>query len=267
MQLFQIKNIGIYHSKLTQPATQISKDRKTSLFELEIPLECGGISYIDSEHAPITENLLICAKPNQIRHTKFPFKCRYIHLSIFNEPLRQTLLSVPTFLKIKEVQPYLALFEELQKLLTSQNPNRERCEIMAESLLLKLIYWLLCESEHLIATHDPNQNSPVQKSVRYINDHLSSDLTLNTVAEAVSVSPIHFHNCFKAAIGKTLHAYVEEKRLEEAVNLMIGTDMTLTEIAMACGFSSQSYFNTVFKRKMNLSPRKYVQFLNKTYEE
>lgn len=80
------------------------------------------------------------------------------------------------------------------------------------------------------------------------------------------LSPIHFHNCFKSAVGKTLHEYVEEQRIKVAVNLLLTTDLTLTQIAFQCGFSSQSYFSYVFKRKMQTTPRKYVEQLNNLYE-
>ena len=42
------------------------------------------------------------------------------------------------------------------------------------------------------------------------------------------------------------------------MNMLIASDKTLTEIAYACGFSSQSYFSFAFKRKMKLTPREYA---------
>ena len=68
------------------------------------------------------------------------------------------------------------------------------------------------------------------------------------------------------AVGKTLHEFVEEQRLKEAVNLLVASNMTLAEIAYSCGFSSQSYFSFAFKRKMKTTPRKYTAKLNEMYE-
>ena len=78
---------------------------------------------------------------------------------------------------------------------------------------------------------------------------------------------ICFHNCFKRSTGKTLRDFVEDVRLEIAVNLLINTDKTLTEIAYECGFSSQSYFSYAFKKKMNVTPREYVKNIYKKYSE
>lgn len=44
------------------------------------------------------------------------------------------------------------------------------------------------------------------------------------------------------------------------------TDHSVTEVALACGFSSQSYFSCVFKRRMGKTPRDYVREINSKYE-
>jgi AraC-like DNA-binding protein len=122
--------------------------------------------------------------------------------------------------------------------------------------------------------HTQTQNSKfksnrfdIDKALKYIKENLTENLSLQTVADHVMLSPIHFHNCFKSAVGKTLHEYVEEQRIKVAVNLLLTTDLTLTQIAFQCGFSSQSYFSYVFKRKMKMTPRKYVEQLNNMYEK
>ena len=58
----------------------ITSNRKTTMFEIEIPIENGGISYINDERMPISPNMIICAKPGQTRHTKTPYKCYYAGL-------------------------------------------------------------------------------------------------------------------------------------------------------------------------------------------
>ena len=77
--------------------------------------------------------------------------------------------------------------------------------------------------------------------------------------QAVALSPIHFHNFFKKSVGKTLREYVEEQRIKKATGLLLTTNDSLTKIAFECGFSSQSYFSYVFKRKMKITPREYVK--------
>lgn len=261
MQAFKICNTGIYDSKIAQPEVSVSHNRKTTRFELELSLENGGISYADSESAPITPHLFICAKPNQLRHTQFPFKSYYAHISVFDEELYNMLCATPTYVEIKDPAVYAEIFEELQgySVMTSATG-----EIMRQSLILKLIY-TLCEESKLNLTAK-KYISTVNAAIDFINKNPTADLRLEAVARCVSMSPVHFHNTFKRATGRTLHEYVEERRITEAVNLMQKTDMTLTEVAFACGFSSQSYFSYVFKRRMKTTPRNYIKEKNEHYE-
>lgn len=80
------------------------------------------------------------------------------------------------------------------------------------------------------------------------------------------MSPVHFHNTFKRSVGKTLRDYVEEQRIKKAIGLLLTTDASLTQIAFECGFSSQSYFSYVFKRRMNATPREYAKTIHARYE-
>lgn len=52
--------------------------------------------------------------------------------------------------------------------------------------------------------------------MKYIKENLTENLTLENVAKAMSISPIHFHNTFKTAVGKTLRDYIEEQRIKRA---------------------------------------------------
>ena len=65
----------------------------------------------------------------------------------------------------------------------------------------------------------------------------------------------------------TLREYVEDRRIRKAVNLLVETDLTLSEIAYECGFSSQSYFSYAFKKKMNLTPREYAKEIYNRYDK
>lgn len=259
MILPEIIAAGIYNSQIAVKNTAISKDRKTTVFEIELPMECGGISYIDGNPMPISPNTVICAKPGQIRHTKFPFKCYFLHISLHSVILYDTLLRIPDFLKVNQPEAYLTIFSKLVRCFHAPAEN----EILLQSLVLELIDTMDRDAKSRCKS---TGNAVFIESARsYIHAHLTEDLSLKNVANAVAISPIYFHNSFKAAMGKTLREYVEEKRIKRAIHLLMTTDHTLTEIAFDSGFSSQSYFSYVFKRKMGKTPREYIQEINSRY--
>jgi hypothetical protein len=98
----QIVAIGIYNAQIAIKNRTISKNRKTTMFELELPIGSGGISYINDESHPITENMVICAKPGQIRHTRLPFKCYYIHMIVNDGYLGDILTTLPNYIDLSD---------------------------------------------------------------------------------------------------------------------------------------------------------------------
>ena len=58
-------------------------------------------------------------------------------------------------------------------------------------------------------------------------------------------------------MGKTPHDYLIDRRMSEAMDMLVSTEYELSRIAYECGFGSQSYFNSVFKEKTGLTPREY----------
>ncbi len=266
MILPEIVAIGIYNSQINAKNVKISKNRKTSMFEIELPIERGGVSYINSNSTPITPDTIICAKPGQIRHTKFPFKCYYIHMNLHNGVLFDTLMNTPDFFNTDKCDVYRKIFKKLVKY---YNTLSETDEILLQSLILELIYTISRDQPKFFKRQNAKVNNNylmIEKILNYIKGNLTEDLSLEKVAQIAHLSPVHFHNRFKAAVGKTLRDYVEEQRLKKAINLLATTDYSLTKIAFECGFSSQSYFSYVFKRRMNKTPREYTQEINNKYE-
>lgn len=89
--------------------------------------------------------------------------------------------------------------------------------------------------------------------------HLGKDLSLETLAQQIGFSPYHFARLFRKATGASPHQFVLRKRIERAQWLLQGSDMTLADIAGACGFADQSHMTQVFKRALGLTPHAYRQ--------
>lgn len=263
MELPNLVAAGIYDSRIAAKNIAISKNRKTTMFELELPMENGGISYIDATATPIHPNMVISAKPGQLRHTKFPFKCYYVHIMLPEGSMRNALLQTEDFFPITRRETYERIFTRLIKHYNFLSPTEE---ILVQSLLLELIYCVIQDSAAKPAGKPVGQDSIAEKAIGYIVEHLTDNLSLQTVARAMSLSPVYFHNTFKAATGKTLHSYIEEQRIKKAIHLLQTTDHSLAKIAYECGFSSQSYFSFVFKRRMGQTPRNYVRDSYGKYE-
>lgn len=235
------------------------------MFEIELPIGSGGMSYINDESHPINENTVICAKPGQIRHTRLPFKCYYIHMIVNDGYLGDMLTTLPNYIDFSDTDQIKEIFISLCE---HYNTGITNDDILLQSLILKLIYILSEISASVVkSTPKSNNHKTIERALEYINNNLSADLSLESLASAANFNAIYFHKLFKASTGKNLREYVEDQRIKKSINMLISTDMTLTQIAYECGFSSQSYFSYAFKRRMGASPRDYAKKIVVRYND
>ncbi|MCW2106579.1 UNVERIFIED_ORG: AraC family transcriptional regulator [Rahnella aquatilis] len=88
----------------------------------------------------------------------------------------------------------------------------------------------------------------------YIEEHLSEEIMLENLAKAAGLSIRHFTRNFQIETGETPHKWMMRVRVEKAKNLLADTEMTINEIAQACGFSSQSHLTTYLKNLTGYTP-------------
>jgi len=94
----------------------------------------------------------------------------------------------------------------------------------------------------------------LRRTQDYIEHHLDSALTLDELALQAELSEFHFSRMFKQSTQLAPHQYVMQRRMIKAKALVCGTSQTLTEIALACGFSSASHFSNRFKTVWGVTP-------------
>ncbi|MDA8408793.1 MAG: helix-turn-helix domain-containing protein [Treponema sp.] len=97
----------------------------------------------------------------------------------------------------------------------------------------------------------------MMKAMRYINARFDKPITLDEVAEAVSLSPTYFSKIWNEEMKCRFTAYLNKLRIERARVLLRTTDTPLVEIAGLLGYEDQSYFNKVFKKLVGLSPGRF----------
>jgi AraC family transcriptional regulator len=99
----------------------------------------------------------------------------------------------------------------------------------------------------------------VNRAVDYITRNLAQPLRLEDVAREACFSSYHFHRIFRGLMGETLAAFVKRVRLERSVYLLSHRNgaTTLTDIALACGFSSSSDFSRSFRAAYGVPPRQF----------
>jgi AraC-like DNA-binding protein len=110
----------------------------------------------------------------------------------------------------------------------------------------------------------------VQRVKAHIDAHLEETLHIRELAEVAQRSSGYFCRAFKRTVGRTPHAYILDRRLDRASELMLTSDVALSEIALTCGFSDQAHLCKAFRARYGQSPaawrreRRDLSHLNET---
>lgn len=94
----------------------------------------------------------------------------------------------------------------------------------------------------------------LRKVLAYIEGHLAEDLKLGELAEVAGMSKYHFSRLFKEAVGVPPYRYVVQQRVEAVRRLLLQTDLSVAQIALRTGFSSQSHLSTAFREHTGTTP-------------
>lgn len=105
--------------------------------------------------------------------------------------------------------------------------------------------------------HPKSNDLMVNKTIDYINEHITEKITVNEIAEKVGVSREYLSSKFKKTMGQPLPEYITEQKIEIAKKLLTFSDKPLIEIANYLSFSSQSYFQSQFRNITGMTPLKY----------
>ena len=97
----------------------------------------------------------------------------------------------------------------------------------------------------------------VQSAINHINSNLTVNLSVETIAAALFVSPSKLQKKFKAETGVSIGKYIHERIMFTAERKLRQKNMTLKEISESLGFCDQFYFSRCFSQKYGVSPRTF----------
>lgn len=122
-----------------------------------------------------------------------------------------------------------------------------------ESLFRTLTLHLL--RNHTVVAKAPSLANGKLPREAYIHDHLDHEITLEALAALVHLSPYHFARQFKAATGLPPYQYVLHCRVEQAKTLLMAGRHSISEVAQAVGFASQSHLTRHIRNAFGVTPR------------
>ena len=134
-----------------------------------------------------------------------------------------------------------------------------RAREVQERQVRRLRKWLELPSSPARKTHLRGGLSPaaLRRVQLFVEASLEQTIHLTDLAGRAELSLHHFARAFKMSAGMTPRAFVEERRIERAKQLISESHHSLADIAVECGFGTQSRLTTTFKRRTGFTPAEY----------
>ncbi|MCU0469326.1 MAG: AraC family transcriptional regulator [Arcicella sp.] len=97
----------------------------------------------------------------------------------------------------------------------------------------------------------------IEKAFEYMRNNYEKEISLDDIAKIVNMTVVSFSRFIKKRTGKTFIDSLNDIRLGHASRLLIDTRLSIAEVSYRCGYNNLSYFNRIFKKKHNYTPKEF----------
>lgn len=226
-------------------------------------INCGDIIIINKEALHYLYNNTDTA----LKYEAIIFDLRLLQNSFldycqvnFINPLIENNLKTTHIIKNSSVG-YDEILFYVCKIIKSYNDSAFGFQLQIKGLLFNLFYELFNReyiqkpNYELISTN--NKILKLKNVIKYIYDNYNKPLHINELSKIAGYSEYHFIRFFKSQTGKTCTNFINALRIEKSLDLLINTNLSITEIAFNVGYDDVSYFIKVFKRLTSSTPSNY----------
>ena len=141
----------------------------------------------------------------------------------------------------------------------TESPLFEQLPLFTQHQVESVAHLAAITVKHILTENmlRPDECDLMQQTIRYIHSNLDQDLSIKTLAKQVNVSKSALYSKFHARFHCTVGEYINQKRLEQSVPLLINTSLSIEDVSRRVGFASASYYTKLFKQQMGITPLKF----------
>lgn len=252
-------------------------------YEFYFFLEGNVLMHIENDDYPLKPGDVVVIPPNvhhyaslldgTVPYRRFVFwiSKEYCHELLALSPdyvyLMQHTLVTKHYVFHYDVIAFNALQSKVFRLIEELHSNRfgrdAKIALCANDLILHLnrsVY----EMEH---PHSPHEEQHLyQNLMRFIEDHLDEELTLDYLSEQFYVSKYHIAHVFKENLGLSVHQFITKKRLAMCKDAIL-SQISITEACQMYGLKDYSSFYRAFKKEFGMSPKEYKELTVQAEEQ
>lgn len=177
-------------------------------------------------------------------------------------PIMNQEFSMPYVIKLN-YPVYVSLRKIFNQINTTYDESIIGYELALKSLFLQTIFLLLQYSKKVAVPETEKVSDKIKNVLDYIELHYSETITVSQLAKLCYFSDYHFMRFFKKHMNMTCVEYINNLRLEKAVELFEKGNSSIMEVSLSVGFHNLSYFHRAFKKKYRMTPLSFINDLKK----
>lgn len=204
-------------------------------------------------------SLLVCAPGQLVEWTNYsghPLELLVLYFQVFASPENDTAAAtrlLPALFPFRgeaKAPSALTVGQLMDAIVADWAQGASSARLRCEAGLLELLAIALGYQEQ-------KTEMALEVARSELERHYREEVTVDSLARIAGLSRYHFMRLFKERYGLGVMEYRTRLRLKEAKRLMSGTSLTLAEIVERIGYSSESYFSSLFKKEIGFAPAVY----------
>ncbi len=239
-----------------------SEDRHTSceflyLREGSIDLHCGEDVYHINDSMIYLIPSGVMHLPELKRHDIYKrtlvFVNPWSYCGIYFSPMPCDILMGVSVMKPLVAKDDFGCVGLLRKLKCELDKNDPLCDDMVMSIVTEILVNIARQNPDMFALKE-KPNFIVAQARKYLLDHCTEPVKISELADRFYINKYYFSHIFREQAGMSPRQFLTFCRVSKAYNLLLETDMQLTEISQICGFSSPSDLSKKFRERFGVSP-------------
>ena len=256
----QLNGVSASHSRQTSPPSQLNNNHCHEYFEILYITEGSGRFVVEGEEYPVHSGCLFLVRPYKYHFVNIdrekPYERYVLHFSLSDLPsnLRSLFLSEDrknehcTYFPSGKVPG--TVLSTLERLDIVNTLSTEK-QILYLSLLISEVVVFLSDTR--IERETPHNSELGARVIRYLNDHIEEDISLDDIARHFFVSKFYLCRAFKKHNGISIHGYITQKRVMLAKKMIEGGE-SASGAAYRVGFGDYSAFYRAYIKILGTSP-------------
>lgn len=231
--------------------------------ELFYVLSGEGAFYIEDDKIPVKADDLMIINPH-VEHTEKTLPndpMEYIVFGVeglafsFIDPDQDNTKGYSFYSYGSDKNQFINFAQLMMREFQEKKPGFEKvCHGLLQVLL---VYISRKQNLSVISDSSFQLSKECALAKRYIDANYAKNITLDSLAEITHINKFYLAHSFTECIGQSPINYLTDRRLEACKELLTSSNLSVAQVASSVGFSSQSYFSQIFRKKTGMTPRQY----------